>query len=220
MLSGQQRLPQNNQNPQQLVVFLHGYGANGDDLISLSDFWIDALPQTEFLAPNAPERIPFNIFGYQWFGLEEITPFNIRQGLDRAGPKLADYLQEQLTQRQMKPEQLVLVGFSQGTMMALEMLFHLPNIGGILGYSGAFVPRLMTAPFSIKSEVVLVHGTADTVVPFTALAEAQRQLDVMGVSALVYPRPGVGHYIDPQGLEIGKEFIKRIYDKNSDVIYL
>lgn len=220
MLSGQQRLPLHNQSPNQLVVFLHGYGSNGQDLISLADVWASDLPQVEFLAPNGPDKNPFNPYGYQWFGLEEITPFNIRQGLDRAGPILATYLKEQLQQRHLSDQQLILVGFSQGTMLALEMPFIMPEIGGILGYSGAFVPPVNATPLKHAPEVVLVHGMADTVVPYGSLAEAQRNLRALGVDPVTHSRPGVAHYIDQRGLEIGREFIKTRCAKNSDIIYL
>lgn len=202
------------------MVLLHGYGSNGDDLLSLADLWAGSLPATEFLSPNAPERNPFLGQGYQWFGLEEISPFNIRQGLDKAGPKLAEYLQQQLHGLNLTQKDLVLVGFSQGAMMALEMMFLLPDIAGIVGYSGAFVPPVPSNIKDITADVLLVHGTADTVVPYAAFLEAKKQLENIKVNVQTLTCQGVGHFIDPNGLDAGRDFIKHLYGRIDEIIYL
>lgn len=220
MLSGAQKLPLSSNSPQQLVIFLHGYGADGANLIDIADVWQDALPEAEFIAPNAPHPCEVNPMGYQWFGLQDFSPTNVRQGLDNAGPILAKYLKHLLAERQLSPAQLALVGFSQGTMMALEMMFHLPGIRCVLGYSGAFYPpiaRILTPPVP---DVFLVHGDVDMVVPYTALEMARTQLAQFNVPVHTHTCHGLGHFIDGEGLQLGGQFLAHTFSATDPVIYM
>ncbi len=220
MLSGPRLLPKSGNSPQQLVVFLHGYGANGADLIDLGEYWSDLLPDAEFISPNAPQRCEVNPMGFQWFGIKDFSPFNIRAGLDQAQPILTNYLTQLLTERQLSPSQLVLIGFSQGTMLALNTLFSISGIRGVIGYSGAFYPppaQLIAEP---HPEVLLIHGDADMVVPYAAFTEALRQLSLFKIQAKSLTCPGLGHGIDTSGLKMGGEFLQQLFQKPSPVIYM
>lgn len=220
MLSGAQRLPKTGRSPQQLVVLLHGYGADGANLIDLADYWADSLPNAEFIAPNAPEPCDINSLGYQWFGLSDFSPTTVRQGIDRAAPTLKKYLLSLLVERQMSPSQLALIGFSQGTIMALEMMFHLPGLKTIVGYSGAFYPpssKRLTPPYP---EIFLVHGDMDTVVPYSAFEWANKQLQQLGVTPHIHTCKGLGHSIDAEGAVLGDQFLTHIFTSSDSVIYM
>ena len=191
-----------------LVLFLHGYGSNGEDLLEIGRAWQSSLEHTAFLSPNAFEPFEGNPFGdsYQWFGLADFTPLNVRAGLDKARPHLNRFIKRVLAEYRLLPSDLTLVGFSQGTMLALDMLFSISRLGGIVGYSGAFYPSANATPLS-PSPVLLVHGTTDMVVPYTAMQLAQTQLRQLGVNVMTQTCPSLGHGIDEAGLMAGLDFI-------------
>src|SRR5260221_7704103 len=143
MLQGPHLSPASGQPPKNLVVFLHGYGSNGDDLIGLAPYMQKALPETEFLSPNAPFPWQGMLYtkGYQWFDLASMDPGHILKGIREALPHLNSFLDEALKKRGLNDKNLALVGFSQGTMMALQVGLTRPKAcAGILGYSGAYYP--------------------------------------------------------------------------------
>jgi phospholipase/carboxylesterase len=173
-LSGPSHPPLGGGKPKQLVVLLHGYGSNGDDLIGLAPFFAQALPEAEFLSPNAPFPCEIAPFGFQWFGLEDRTPEMMLGGVRVAAQILEPFLDAELAKRGLTDRDLALVGFSQGTMMSLHVGPRRPNrIGGILGFSGSLIaPQLLVDEIRSRPPILLVHGTADQVVPFGALAQA------------------------------------------------
>jgi phospholipase/carboxylesterase len=197
-----------NGTAKKLVLFLHGYGSNGADLLEIGHMWQPSLKDTVFLSPNAIERSEINPFSdsYQWFGLSDFNPFNIRAGLDMARPHLNRFIKQSLAEYRLLPSDLIIVGFSQGTMMALEMLFSISKLAGIVGYSGAFYPPAKAKPLS-PPPVLLVHGTADVVVPYSAMQLAQTQLRQLDVNVMTKTCTGLGHSIDESGLMAGLDFI-------------
>jgi phospholipase/carboxylesterase len=209
-LDGPSHPPLNGEKPQQLVVFLHGYGSNGDDLISLAPYLAPAVPEAEFLSPNAPFPCEINPFGgYQWFGLEERNAETRLAGARMAAPILDAYLDEQLAARGLSDADLALVGFSQGTMMALHVGLRRANpAAAIVGYSGMLVaPELLAGELRSKPPVLLVHGMADEVLPFAAMGEAEAALQAAGVKVFSEGRPGLPHSIDQRGLELGASIL-------------
>lgn len=220
MLSGPQRLPQSKKSPKQLVVFLHGYGSNGENLIDIADHWVDRLPDAEFISPNGIEPSEISPLGYQWFGLRDFSPINMRGGLEKAAPIVANTIVDWLDERQLTAQNLALVGFSQGTMLALELMFHIPGIRSILGYSGAFYPpiaKLLPTPYP---DVCLIHGDIDTAVPYEAFNEAQRHLLQFGIQPKCHTSHGIGHSIDMDGIRIGGEFLQDSFSTKDPVIYM
>lgn len=193
---------------EKLVVFIHGYGASGDNLLGIASYWQDLLPPTLFVAPNAPESCEINQLGYQWFGLPDLSPLNIRSGLDRAGPIFANYLQNLMTIYQLSPQDVALVGFSQGAMLALETVFLIPNLAGVIGYSGLFLPPKNVLSTPPKTKIFLAHGTFDAIVPYTALLHAEPALKSYGLSVQSHTCHGLDHSISEEGIKLGGEFLK------------
>ena len=218
-LDGPSHPPMAGGKPEQLVVFLHGYGSNGEDLISLAPYLAPALPEAEFLSPNAPFPCEVNPFGgYQWFGLEERNAETRLQGTRQAAPILDTYLDEVLAARGLTEADLALIGFSQGTMMALHVGLRRANtLAGIVGYSGMLVaPELLATELKSKPPVLLVHGMADQVLPFEAMGEAEAALKAQGIRVHAEGRPGLPHSIDQRGLELGASMLHQLMCRHHD----
>ncbi|HYM18734.1 MAG TPA: prolyl oligopeptidase family serine peptidase [Micropepsaceae bacterium] len=202
------RLPPSRSPAGQLVVLLHGYGSDGNDLISLAPHWQPVLPGAAFVSPNAPERCAGAPMGYQWFPLSRIDPFESLKGAQAAAPKLDMFLDAELKRLNLTGDKLALVGFSQGTMMALYVgLRRNPPPAAIIGFSGMLVgaenmPRLDKPP-----PVLLTHGDADTVVPAQALFMSANALAAAGVPVQWHLSHGLGHGIDAAGMALAARFL-------------
>jgi phospholipase/carboxylesterase len=211
-LSGPSYLPAGGQAPRQLVVLLHGVGANGDDLIGLAPHWAQYLPDAAFVSPNAPFPFDMAPFGYQWFSLQDLSPAMMLAGVKAAAPLLDAFLDDQLAAFGLDASRLALVGFSQGTMMALYVgPRRAAACAGIVGYSGALVGADSLAGEAVsRPPVLLVHGEADPVVPVGALATAVRGLEGAGFSVEHHICRGLGHGIDPAGIQLGGRFLAQV----------
>ncbi len=196
-----------------IVVFLHGYGANGADLLGLADVLGEHLPDTLFVAPDAPETIPGMPSGLQWFPIPWIdgsSEEEAERGLLAAADDLNAFLDALMVDEDVLPEQVVLFGFSQGTMMALHVAPRREDeLAGVVAISG----RLM-APELLKDEVVsrppilLIHGDADDVVPPQSLPEAAQALQEAGwTDVYAHIMKGTGHGIAPDGLQVALAFM-------------
>src|SRR5467141_798543 len=160
-----------------LVVLLHGYGANGDDLIALGDGWRRSLPDAAFVAPNAPQTIPGVPGGLQWFPLTLRDPSEYWRGVAAAQPALDRFLDAELARYRLTADRLVLVGFSQGSMMALHAgLRRAVAPAGIVAYSGLLAGPVHLAETKVRPPVLLVHGEADDMIPIDALHMAREAL--------------------------------------------
>lgn len=199
-----------------LVVFLHGYGADGNDLIDIGRAWQPLLPDTAFVSPHAPEPCGQAPVGRQWFGLTFRDPDERWRGVNKAGPALQTFLDSELQRRQLPPSALALVGFSQGTMMSLHAGLRRPvPPAAIVGYSGMFIMPNDGPPESVKDEIVsrppvlLIHGDRDELIPVQALFHASSSLSALDVPVEWHISQGVGHGIDQEGLRHGGEFLAR-----------
>jgi len=210
MLDGP-RIPARSGSATSLVVLLHGYGADGADLISLGDEWSNVLPDTEFVAPDAPETIPGYPVGRQWFGLFERTPDEFWAGVRRAAPVLDGFLDREISRLGIADAHCAIVGFSQGTMMALHVgLRRKQTLAGILGYSGRLAgPEQLASEIVTRPPVRLIHGADDEVISITAMDEAAAGLLSAGVVVDCHARPGLGHGIDGAGLRLGRDFLAK-----------
>jgi len=197
----------------QLVVFLHGYGADGNDLIEIGRAWQDLLPDAAFVSPRPCGQAPM---GREWFPLTFRDPGERWAGVNMAGPGLDAFLDAELARHKLPPSALALVGFSQGTMMALHVgLRRAVAPAAIVGYSGMLVmpedadPEAFAAEIKSRPPVLLVHGDSDDLIPVQALFTAAQGLAALGLSAEWHISAGVGHGIDHEGLRHGGEFLAR-----------
>jgi phospholipase/carboxylesterase len=210
------RLAPGNGPARQLVVFLHGYGADGNDLIEIGRAWQPFLPQAAFVAPNAPHACGQAPMGREWFPLTFRNPTERWDGVNMAAPGLDAFLDAELARHQLPPSALALVGFSQGTMMALQVgLRRAVAPAAIVGYSGMLVlegdkdvqgyaPQVRSRP-----PVLLIHGDADDLIPVQALILSTQALAALEVPVEWHVSNGIGHGIDDEGLRHGGEFLAR-----------
>ncbi len=192
-----------------MVILLHGFGSNGDDLIALAPYWRDLLPNTVFLAPNAPQPCPGAPGGFQWWALTGGAGGGREAGVRQPAPALNAFIDAQLARYGLTEDRLALVGFSQGTMLALHIAPRRAHaLAGVVGYSGMLVdPEALAAEGQTRPPVLLVHGDADPMVPFTALREAVTSLTALGFEIEAHTSPGLGHSIDAAGLQLGGSFL-------------
>src|ERR1700730_4014741 len=192
-----------------LVVLLHGVGANGNDLISLARAWRTILPETEFIAPNAPFPCDYAPGARQWFSLADRAPEKLLAGLREPAKILDRLFDELLASRQLGDARLALAGFSQGAATALYAgLRRQTQIAGIVAFSGALPgAEGMRRDIRSKAPVLLVHGEADNAVPFQSMANAKATLEAAGVPVTAVARPRLGHAIDDAGIALAAEFL-------------
>ncbi len=204
-------------NARKLVVFLHGYGADGNDLIALSQEWQPLLPDAAFVSPNAPELCAGAPTGRQWFDLTSRDLGERWRGVNKAAPLLDAFLDAELARRSLPGSALALVGFSQGTMMALHVgLRRALSPAAIVGYSGLYVtPEGKDGPARAQTElrahppVLLVHGDRDDLIPPQALFISANALAAAEVPVEWHLSQGLGHGIDGEGLRHGGHFLAR-----------
>ncbi len=201
----------------QLVVFLHGYGADGNDLIEIGRAWQGLLPDAAFVSPHAPRPCGQSPMGREWFPLTFRNPNERWTGVNAAAPLLNDFLDTELQRRNLPGSALALVGFSQGTMMSLHVgLRRAVQPAAIVGYSGMLVmpeDEAEIAQFEqeirARPPVLLVHGDSDDLIPVQAVFHAAQGLSALEVPVEFHISPGVGHGIDQEGLRHGGEFLAR-----------
>ncbi len=196
-----------------LVVFLHGYGADGADLLGLADVLAPHLPGVAFLAPDAPEPCQGGGFGCQWFPipwLDGSSPEAAEAGLRAAARDLNGFLDARLAEEGLTPDRLVLVGFSQGAMLSLEVAPRRPEaVAGVVAISGRMLrPEALAAEAVVKPPVLLIHGDQDPVVPFADMAKAGDALVAAGFRTWGHVMKGTGHGIAPDGLGVALQFIR------------
>jgi len=199
-----------------LVVFLHGYGADGNDLIDIGQAWQSLLPDTAFVSPHAPEPCGQAPVGRQWFELTFRNPDERWTGVNKAAPALDAFLDEELARYRLPPSALALVGFSQGTMMSLHVgLRRAQPLAAIVGYSGMLVlpkdgpPDTVRADVRSRPPVLLIHGDQDDLIPAQALFHASGALAELETPVEWHLSSGIGHGIDAEGLRHGGEFLAR-----------
>lgn len=208
IVNGASLKPLSGAAPKQILLLLHGFGSSGSDMISLAPTWQQHLPDALFLAPHAPQHSSFG-GGYQWWGLSALTPQALAAGAAQAAPAIDEFIDRKLEQYKLSEANLAIIGFSQGTMMALHVGLRRPRqVAAIVGYSG-----MLTGADGLRHEkitkppVLLIHGTHDPVVPIAALHTAESELKHLGIAVTTHISSGVGHSVDPVGLRLGCEFV-------------
>jgi phospholipase/carboxylesterase len=207
------RRPARSGQGRSLVVFLHGYGADGADLLGLADPLAAHLPDTVFVAPDAPEACNGSPFGRQWFPipwLDGSSEAAAAAGLAASAADLNAFLDARLAEEGLAPAALAVVGFSQGTMMALQVVPRRPMpIAGIVGFSGRLLhPEALSAEAASRPPVLLIHGDTDPVVPFEDMGRAGQALTAAGFETFGHVMRGTGHGIAPDGLSVALGFLR------------
>lgn len=201
-------------NARSAVVFLHGYGANGADLLSLADPLGEHLPDTMFFAPDAPERCAGAPFGFQWFPIPWIdgsSEEESRAGMMRAVDDVNAFLDGIMVDEDLLPEQVAVVGFSQGTMLSLHVLPRREDpVAGLVAFSGRLLePELLADEVVCRPPVLLIHGDQDDVVPPQSLPAAAEALQAAGWKEVyAHIMKGTGHGISPDGLGVALAFLR------------
>jgi phospholipase/carboxylesterase len=206
------RLPAASGRATALVVLLHGYGANGDDLIALAQGWRGRLPAVQFVAPNAPESIPGMPGALQWFALTLQDPSEYWRGVVAAAPGLDRFIAHELARLGLPAQRLALVGFSQGTMLALHVaLRQAAAPAAVVAYSGLLAGPERLGEIKTRPPVLLVHGEADDLIPVDALHLAREPLAAAGLAVEWHVRPGLAHGIDAAGERLGASFLAQAF---------
>lgn len=198
--------------PQKLVILCHGYGSNGDDLMGLVPHLKQAMPNAVYVSPNAPEICIGAPNGYQWFALSTLSQEERLVGTLKAAPTLDHFIDQELEKYGLTNKDLVLIGFSQGTMMALHVgLRRTSDIAGIVGFSGAMtLGENWKDEVTSKPPVVLIHGDMDNVVPVQLMHNAFIALQEVDIDADNHVSPGIMHNIGPDGLQKALGFLSKL----------
>ncbi len=212
-LKSDRRGPSSGGKPRSAVVFVHGYGADGSDLLGLADPLGPHLPDTVFFAPDAPEKCTANPFGYQWFPIPWLDGSSDAQalaGLQQSSADLDAFVDGVLADEGLDPEALALVGFSQGTMMSLNIAPRRARpLAGVVGFSGRLMqPEKLVEDTVSKPPVLLIHGDQDDVVPPTCLPEAADALVAAGFETYSHVSKGTAHGIAHDGLSLALSFLR------------
>lgn len=195
-----------------VVIFLHGYGADGADLLGLADPLAPHLPGTAFYAPNAPEPCVNNPMGYQWFPIpwmDGSTEEQARSGAAQSFDDINAFIDKVLADEGLTPDRLALVGFSQGTMMALAVAPQRePELAGVVGFSGRLLEPDQPIAARTRPPVLLIHGDQDPVVPFDSMGIAGEALQKAGFTVYGHVMKGTGHGISPDGLSVALSLLQ------------
>lgn len=200
----------------QLIILVHGYGADGNDLLGLADPLAPHLPDAVFVAPDAPNKCSGNPFGYEWFPipwLDGSSEALAKEGMTAALEDLNGFIDAQMKAEGVGPEQTMLVGFSQGTMMSLHLAPRRATpLAGIVGFSGRLLePETLEAEMVSKLPILLVHGDQDPMVPVSSLPEAADALSKAGFEVFTHISKGTQHGIAPDGLGVALQFMRQVF---------
>ena len=212
-LEGPRKAPAAGGAAQSLVIFCHGYGSNGADLIGLAPYLARALPNTAFVSPNAPQPVPGYPGGYQWFPISQLDPALMASGVRQATAALDRFIDAELKRHALPASKCALVGFSQGTMMSLHVgLRRAEPLGAIVGFSGMLTaPERLEAEIASRPPVLLAHGDLDDRIPVHALATAREALAKAGVGCRWLIEPGLPHSIGEAGMAVGGSFLRAAF---------
>jgi phospholipase/carboxylesterase len=193
-----------------LILMLHGVGSNGSDLIDFADY-LDLNQYTTYISPNAPHAYDMAPIGYQWFSLADRSINALYQGLLNSADYFHDYIDRKLLEFHLRPEDLIVIGFSQGAMMALH---HMPRgsdpIGGVIAISGALInPDALASQIQSRPELLLIHGDQDEVVPFAAMSDAKSAFSSLGVLCDTFVMQHSGHNITQKALQQIHTYLER-----------
>ena len=209
MISGPIIEPSSGNSPKQMIIFVHGYGADGNDLIGLANYFQSTLPEAIFLSPHAPEACSMNPSGYQWFDLTSTDPAVLWSKILVAADHLNEFIDSKLLEYNIPEENLALIGFSQGTMMSLHVSLRRKNtMAAVLGYSGRLIGAdLLKDDLISKPSIYLIHGDQDPMVPYQESLTAEKVLKEYSIDIKTHISEHTQHSIAEDGLRIGVDFL-------------
>lgn len=209
MISGPIIEPSSENPPKQMIIFVHGYGADGNDLIGLANYFQSTLPEAIFLSPHAPEACSMNPSGYQWFDLTSTDPAVLWSKILVAADHLNEFIDSKLLEYNIAEENLALIGFSQGTMMSLHVSLRRKNtMAAVLGYSGRLIGAdLLKDDLISKPSIYLIHGDQDPMVPYQESLTAEKVLKEYSIDIKTHISEHTQHSIAEDGLRIGVDFL-------------
>ncbi len=204
-----------------LVILLHGYGADGNDLLGLADSLAGQLPDTVFVAPDAPNRCSGNPMGYEWFPipwLDGSTEQAAYAGMMRALEDLDGFIDATILSERVTAAETILLGFSQGTMMSLQIApRRAAPVAAVVGFSGRLLaPEKLAGETKSKPPVLLLHGDCDDMVPPTSMPAAAAVLGAAGFEVHTHVSKGMAHGIAPDGLAVASRFMRQKLGLNAD----
>lgn len=217
-LTGPEHGPAEGETPDRLIIFLHGLGADGNDLLAMAPVLSQVFPRAKFLAPDAPFPCDMAPTGRQWFSLQELNGPKLLEGLRAVTPLLDEYLDTQMKKYGLTADRVGIIGFSQGTMLGLHVLPRRQDpVAGVLGFSGMVIgPELLAEEGKSKPPVLLVHGDKDEVVPAELSRLAGTALKMAGFEVEVAICGDVPHSIDESGMRLGVDFLRTVFgDKDN-----
>ena len=205
-LSGPELAPASGNKPRHLIILLHGYGADGNDLIGLAPLFATHFPDAHFISPNAPFPCEMSPMGKQWFSLRDYSSKSLLRGAQEATPALNMFINTQLQRFGLSEDKMALIGFSQGTMMSLYVALRRSTAcAAVIGFSGSLIGE---SGITSKPPICLIHGKMDNVVPFGAMAIAEGALKHENIQVTTLAIPTLGHGIDNVGIETAVTFLK------------
>ncbi len=209
MISGPIIEPSSENPPKQMIIFVHGYGADGNDLIGLANYFQSTLQEAIFLSPHAPEACSMNPSGYQWFDLTSTDPAVLWSKILVAADHLNEFIDSKLLEYNIAEENLALIGFSQGTMMSLHVSLRRKNtMAAVLGYSGRLIGAdLLKDDLISKPSIYLIHGDQDPMVPYQESLTAEKVLKEYSIDIKTHISEHTQHSIAEDGLRIGVDFL-------------
>jgi len=204
-----EKYPKESFQPHSIVVLMHGIGADAFDLIPLAKYWSTKLNKTQFYSLNAPFFYALGPSGRQWFSLEDRDQTRILSEIDHIKPMIINFLEKKLSDSKLIFENLVLVGFSQGTMVALNIGLSInKKIKGILGYSGGIIlTKSGKITINSKPNICLIHGIDDDIVPKKMMETTKVILKENNFLVETHLIKNLGHSINNKGMEIGEKFL-------------
>lgn len=213
-LDGPRHDARSSEPAQKLIVLLHGYGADGNDLIELAKIWGPLVPDAAFVAPHAPDACCIAPSGRQWFDLSTKDPQAYQQGVLAVAPALNKFIDQEVARLQIKAKDVLLAGFSQGAMMALHVgLRRSIPPKGILSLAGRLIsPHLLEKEIMGTPPVCLIHGEDDEVVPIFNMVQAEKALRGFDIELSTLKRPGLAHNIDEESVHFAGNFITKVFE--------
>jgi len=204
-----EKFPNHDFEPNSLVILLHGIGADAFDLIPLAKYWALTLKKTKFYSLHAPYPCKLTPSGKQWFDLEDRDQTRILKEIELVKPMIITFLKKKLKDYNLQYKDLILVGFSQGTMVALNLTLTMKEeVRGVLGYSGGVIlTKSGKIEIISKPNICLVHGKNDEVVPKKMMDTTKIILKDNNIDVDTHLIENLGHSIDQNGLEIGQNFL-------------